>query len=154
MPPSNYYNWFCVANSVARIANDVAAIKAAQLGYVSSRPQPSRKSDDGGKEQLKAKSQEPREEAPTSSRPIIQPDIINAPSEKTLSQLSDPPSPLRRATATPIESPKLPFDALVVPEPHRGPPLGTSAVPSSKIARLFHYGGTYVSYITPSNLMN
>jgi hypothetical protein len=135
MPPPSHYNWFCVAHSLARIANDIVAVKATQTGlYRSPSPKPNAKETTSYTE---------KRASPVPPEKLQNVQLASQPSSSIMREkpeVKEIPSPLsdlrnEQALAVPTDSPIL--------ESPTVQPLGTSAVPSSKIARLFHYGGRH-----------
>jgi hypothetical protein len=135
MSPSSYYNWFCAANSLARIANNAATIQTIQLGHAKPTIYSTRKGVDINHEQKRHKAVSevlPPEDIPVSS-----------PSQQTRSEKSEIIAEQSEGSEPPPRIPerfRLSADeSATVSSPIQ--PLRSSAVPSSKIARLFHYGG-------------
>jgi aarF domain-containing kinase len=167
MPPSNYYNWFCVANSVARIANDVARIKAAQIECArtttrartggqgkadevkgTGAQKPHSTSTQPHIEVLKHSRLDAEEETPKASFKNLEPKTAASDltaNSRTAPSFTIPPLDAK-ACEPPVDIPKLPSDSTAHPPDAPVQALHSSTVPSSKIARLFHYGGTSSSH--------
>jgi hypothetical protein len=130
MPQSGYYNWFCVANSLARIVKSATATKPVQLRHIKPNVQPSKKSVSSkhGSKRHPSVSQES-----TDKNSLAQQTQVETIAVLTEELEVSPPSCIPESTR-PLGS-TVARDIPTIQQPR------TSAVPSSKIARLFHYGG-------------
>ena len=140
MPPGPAYNWLCVAYSALNILSHAAHHRAAQV------------TQRAAARATTAADTKSRQEPHSTENDVK---LTNAPSNEASSMLNTTPSEGVQLGISDLQIDKV--EMIVGRAPHKQPPiysiparnLQSSKVPSSRIGRLFHYGGEHI-YVSSS----